>query len=469
MVIKSSEVQWLTRHTMDPLGEVFRYENRIFRIINDEKREYVIDLFNKGIMKEMIEKGFFVNTWINEDVRIEGRENSLVLEHSVVPHLSVRYEWSVNMFIELRTMIARFSIWLLQHGYELLDCHAWNVAFIGCKPIYMDLGSIVPSNSCGLTGWRIFKNEWVDRLRWIEQQRMDDKLFRALNFSGMVLQSENISGLIGSHKAKIEDIIEYRLYDNSIKSPRKIIEFAANTCRNILKIDNEKTNKYKIRRYRKYAEFKRIQCKDGMRSSYSDQGVEGKQIINDERFSFYVSLIKNLKEKDNIKTSFEIAGNAGLLSQLLLEHDIVEHACVSDYDVKAIDNGFLRCRDNENVKKKISFAVIDIMSTIENITNISYQRYKSDIVIALAVTNHLILAQNVKLSVIVDILERYTKKYVVVEFMPLGLWAGDDENCPPIPKWYTFEWFLDGLKTKFDIVVVEQISKNRICVLGQRK
>lgn len=475
MVVKRQEVQWLTRHTLDPLGEVFKWNNRLFRIIYEERKEYVKELFDKGIMNEMINKKFFVNTWINEFIQIEGEENSLILEHELIFHLSLRHEWSYNMFISLRTMVAKFNVWLLEHGYELLDCHYGNVSFVGCHPVYLDLGSIVPSTSCGLEGWNTFKDKWVDRLKLMEKQRIDDKLFRMLNLTGTGLSMADLSRLTGSkgiiklktESAKVRDTIEYRIYDNSEESPRKLVQVASNMCRKFLSVDDEKIRDHKINQYEQYGQFRQIQCQNGMWSNYSNNYVDGESVRGDERFNFYVSLVKVLKEKDNIKTSFEIAGNSGIVSQLLLENGILDYACVSDYDLNAIDKGFLRCKDNEKINSRITFAVMDIMTLIEDTGNLACERYKSDLVMALAVTHHLLLTQKVKLSVIVEILRKYTNKYVIVEFMPLGLWAGDDEKCPPIPGWYTLEWFINGIKEKFEVLKVEQISRNRICILGK--
>ena len=58
-----------------------------------------------------------------------------------------------------------------------------------------------------------------------------------------------------------------------------------------------------------------------------------------------------------------------------------------------------------------------------------------------------------------------TKKYIIVEFMPLGLWNG--ETAPELPEWYTLDWFLDNLKKYFNILKIEQTEINRIAILGE--
>ena len=57
---------------------------------------------------------------------------------------------------------------------------------------------------------------------------------------------------------------------------------------------------------------------------------------------------------------------------------------------------------------------------------------KSDIVLAMAVTHHLILGQKLSIDFIFSQIKQYANKYVFIEFMPLGLWGGK-EILPKIP------------------------------------
>lgn len=87
----------------------------------------------------------------------------------------------------------------------------------------------------------------------------------------------------------------------------------------------------------------------------------------------------------------------------------------------------------------------NILSLNENIRKTPAERLGADIVIALAVTHHLILTQKVKLDTIVELLYSYGKRYVIVEFMPLGLWSEGAINVE-VPDWYNLDWFIDGMK-----------------------
>ncbi len=96
-------------------------------------------------------------------------------------------------------------------------------------------------------------------------------------------------------------------------------------------------------------------------------------------------------------------------------------------------------------------------------------RYNSDIVMMLAATHHLLLTQKIRLDVLVDIIAEYVGKYLIIEFMPLGMWDGGDEKKAVVPKWYTMEWFVKGLENKFHVISIEKIRVNRTAIIAKKK
>lgn len=90
---------------------------------------------------------------------------------------------------------------------------------------------------------------------------------------------------------------------------------------------------------------------------------------------------------------------------------------------------------------------------------------KSDIVMALAVTHHLILTQQYQINDIFNTLKSYSNKYVFVEFMPLGLWNG--HNNPTVPDWYTVDWFKEHFEKYFKLLKIDHYEKNRILFIGE--
>lgn len=475
-ILNRRDVVWRTRHYLDYIGEVFEYKNRIYRLINKDKECYIKELFSLNIIKDLISNGWFISTKISDKICFENEEDRLILEHEYIEHVSYSYEWTCGMFLDARTLIAKINEYLLGKGYELRDPTLTNVCFIGCKPIYIDLGSIIPICEVGLSGWRTFHQYWVNPYRLVQEGRIDAGLFRALLFSDLGLSDSDLKALSRTVKmrplGKLREVIEYRLYDNREESRRKSVRAVVDFLHSLPLFSESTILKKKKKWYARYARTVGATAKNewgGVWSNYHDDYIKDGKAITNERFSYYMDQIRLLQEGGRVHDVFEIAGNSGVMSQLLLENQLIDYACVSDYDAGSLERGYMRCRDHKTVSDKITFSVINIMDTSERFRKFRADRYKSDLVLALAVTHHLILTQKVKLDIIVDILESYTNRYVIVEFMPLGLWSGDDNSCPPVPDWYTLDWFLEGVKEKFDVIKVEKISKNRIGILGEKR
>lgn len=475
-VLNKRDVVWRTQCYLDYIGQVFELENRVYRLINADKENYVKKLFSENIIKDMVSRGWFIPTRISNEICFEGEEDRLILEHEYIKHISYRHEWTYSMYLDARSMLAKVNMYLLKKGYELSDPTLANVCFIGCKPIYIDLGSIMPANDVGLNGWYTFCQCWVNPYRLVQEGRITPELFRGLLFFDSGLTHSRMTALSRTIKMrplnKVRECIEYRLYDNAEKSRRKSVRIAVDFLHKLPVYSESGIRKKKIRKYSKYAVSpvrSRKNDENGYWSEYHAEYTKDGKVIADERFLYYMDQIRQLRENGKLSDVFEIAGNSGVMSQLLLENHLIDFACVSDYDAGALEHGYMRCKEHKAISRKIMFSVIDIMNSDEKSGKLRVDRYRSDMVMALAVTHHLILTQKIKLDVIVDILESYTNRYVIVEFMPLGLWAGDDKSCPPVPEWYTLEWFLQGLKEKFDIIKVEEVSKNRIGILGEKR
>lgn len=194
---------------------------------------------------------------------------------------------------------------------------------------------------------------------------------------------------------------------------------------------------------------------------YHDQyeTKEGSVIVT-KRFERVIQLINDYR----IKSITEIAGNQGMFAQMVLDNSEVQQIICSDYDPNAIDILY------KNIKQKnlkISPVLMDVIFPI----SYPYKqppeaRFKSELIIALAVTHHLVLTQKVPLDEVFRIISNYTKKYIAIEFMPLGLYS--KQGKVPIPDWYTFDWFKMTMSTFFKIKQVDQLEDNRILFWGEK-
>ena len=479
IIINKKDAIFYSRYTLDYLGEVFTYEGRIFRLIKEDRIAYVKDLLSDGgALTELINENLFVKTTICENIVLSGEEKCIIVEHKKIEHITLYQEWTYSMFKAAMQAIASINLILAKYGLTLRDCHGANVVFIGTRPIYIDMGSIVPivDGMEAYSGMKIYKSTWVNVLKLYRTGRLDDPFFRQLLISQTGISNDNLklfcrpqTRKIIELKKKTEHYFTFAKYGN-IESKGKIIKSIALAYRKLTSAIGKSDIRIIQKYYNKYVTFNDYSFKlyskewgEYQAGAFDDSG----NVKRTQRVLFYSELTKKLGEKYKFKDAFELAGNSGLFSQTMLEDGTVDYVICSDMDEEAIDSGFTRCQKIVNICDKISFSRFNIISKLDE--DNKYDRYRSDLVICLACTHHLFLTQRFKAAVFFKLLAKYCKKVAVVEFMPLGMWTQDrPDYYPEIPEWYTLEWFIGEMNRFFKIVHVEQIEKNRICVVGER-
>jgi hypothetical protein len=91
---------------------------------------------------------------------------------------------------------------------------------------------------------------------------------------------------------------------------------------------------------------------------------------------------------------------------------------------------------------------------------------RSDMALALAVTHHLSLSQGISFETIARTLSIYTRRDLLVEFMPFGLGIG--KPSANLPTWYTLENFIAAFQPHFEKIEVlptDAACNNRILLV----
>ena len=88
---------------------------------------------------------------------------------------------------------------------------------------------------------------------------------------------------------------------------------------------------------------------------------------------------------------------------------------------------------------------------------------------ALALTHHLILSHNIDIDYIFKSMRALTTKYIIIEFMPLGLYDGKTPTTPKVPPYYTAQWFRNNFEKYFFLITDEQLEVNRHLFVGKAK
>ncbi len=114
-----------------------------------------------------------------------------------------------------------------------------------------------------------------------------------------------------------------------------------------------------------------------------------------------------------------------------------------------------------------SYNIIPALLDFVAIDNGRLSLFKVDLAVANALTHHLLLRQNVNMKSLFKKMLICCEKYLLIEFMPLGLWTPESGSIL-LPEWYTFENFCNVMSEFFEILEYRQIDTNRIAVIGKK-
>jgi hypothetical protein len=194
-------------------------------------------------------------------------------------------------------------------------------------------------------------------------------------------------------------------------------------------------------------------------SGYHDD-LEG----NAKRFDRILDVINDLEGE--LASAVDLGGNQGGFARLVVQRTRVKRVACVDLDEAAVDEGYNH--EKAEPTGKLTFAHCDFMKGWTKPCLLPAQeRLRADLAIALAVTHHLILSQKYAIDDVLRGIGAYARRYVLIEFMPLGIWSEGHEVH--IPDWYTRDWFRRSFASVFDPVLEQQLTKSRILFVGMPK
>ncbi|WP_264566707.1 class I SAM-dependent methyltransferase [Flavobacterium sp. N3904] len=472
-------IQYSHKSMIDDFGRVFFYNNRVFREISKEKEKFCLELLSSAMFKELIQKELIPQTLISEEFP---ETKKLILEHTKVVE-SLQHEWTFEMFKDAALMVLEINDVCNKYGYELKDAHTLNVLFNNNKPIFVDLGSIdLIRSKNNWIAYEEFLNSFFIPLRfWSKNELFIVRKLLESNFHRMfTIPSQNIeeSGLY--KLLGVDNSYAFSFRKNKLFSTERnisLITFFVKASNKFLRIVFKKKNKLfrydlKINRITEIFPKNTINSNivslskstfDSQWKGYHSKFYNEIESVNySYRFKRLLEIINDLKDIDTI---IDLAGNEGYFSFLLSKEMTLKNVILVDYDENAINEAYLNSK-KLNIKN-VTPLLLNFMFTPDLLG--TSKRLRSDLAVSLAVTHHLILTGKFSLAAIFDRLIMFSNKYVIVEFMPLGLWSIETKIKQNLPDWYSIDWFRDEFVNRFNLLIEEQLEENRIVFVGKIK
>lgn len=445
--IPSGEITFHRLSERDTSGRVFQWQGQIYRGITVEKAPFYLDLFNRGIIPQLIAKKLIIETEIT-DLKLDDFE--LILQHRLIPFVSYPREWC-DLMLKDATLLHLDLCWELAHK-ELItkDAYPLNILFDGVQPIFVDLCSIESAQGISSV-WKEyeeFRNLFIHPLQLMSQNQGRIARWLLHDLEQGVLP-EDVKALTSSLSLSdyfFQDI--FKSWQSLARNylPESIQHFANKVRYKTKSVLSTSANE----RINRVAFFERIRQEvidlklPSINPKYYTSDFNAERVRN-SKYRAIESILSDLRPKSVL--DIDSSNSKGFNSLLAA-------SCGSQVVSFHTDDSSARQLYSEAKKQNLSILplLMDFNSPSCGLSNEWYapvnQRLKCELVLALDLFARLVLSNKLDLERIVSKLSSCSQRWLLVEFVP-------KEKIERVNfAWYQIDYFIEILKKHFSQVKI---------------
>lgn len=444
----------------DPGGCLFFKGKKVYRTVTSQAVEDFDFVENTGLIQKL-EKNHQI-VWSKKVSKSvlgsDGKEAHYVLEHERIPFISYPYEWPFSLLKAAAVLQLDILLEALNHNVTLSDASAYNIQFIGTRPIFIDRLSFIRYREGQI---------WVGYRQFCEQFLFPLMLACYCDIPYHAWYRGEVEGIPLGATAKIipfgkkfapgvfknitmQNLLQTRAGDIGKEKNAEILK-KFQLSRKIFKRNLESLKKL----------ISGLNLKTGPPSEWEDYDKDHSYSSAEEKAK--AAFIASFCQKTKPKMVWDLGCNTCAYSGKAL-------TCGADYtvgfdaDLGALEKGVARSRSKN----------LTLLPLYMKLTNVSpsqgwnqherdglFERKNADGILALALIHHLAISGNVPLSQIVNWL---------VDLAPVGVIEFVPKNDAMVKRLlairediftdYTIEDFRTYLKRGTKIVAEETISKS---------
>ena len=398
----------IIRHeSYDANGYIFRWNDKIYRAIYIKSQEKITRLWESELISRLIELKLFPESQITE---YRNADSNLIFEHKKIDVITYPYEWSFNMLKDAALVTLKVNQIAREYGYQTLDAHGFNVAFYKGRAYFIDLGSFIEISNdfnCKQAGWRPYGEFMRSFYAPLKMWSQGDEYFPRHSLYGEQMPMTSYwrykSKFARLIPKKYLNLLETVWYKYKALNTVSISKFHQVTSVSEVReklgqriVDFSKrwglpfSSVNLARLERKVSAIKPPKIPSAWADYHKDKQI-------DDRQRYVINAIKKFEPISVL----DMAGNAGFFSKEISEVDCVQYVICADYDINAIDQ--LHVSLNDSVRNLYPVVMNFSISIGDSKFPSVDSRYRADMVIALAITHHLLLAQNLTIEFIMKI------------------------------------------------------------------
>lgn len=122
----------------DLCGFLFRQDGVLYRQVNPAGAPDFELLMSSGLYAELAGKGWLIAHAVDEAATSPDGRAHQILRPEIIPYISYPYEWSFEQYRDAALLTLDIALCALDKGMLLKDASAYNVQFLGCRPVFID-------------------------------------------------------------------------------------------------------------------------------------------------------------------------------------------------------------------------------------------------------------------------------------------------------------------------------------------
>lgn len=155
--IPPEEIDFHPLSFCDSGGRVFWWRGALYRGIRPRRASFYETLFEKGVIKRLIEDQYLVETELAD---LTVADFPVVLKHRPIRFVSYANEWCPEMLRAAGRFLSDLMSVLIPQGLMLSSANPWSLLFEGCRPLLVDLCDIVSVDDGKKGVWERFQEEF---------------------------------------------------------------------------------------------------------------------------------------------------------------------------------------------------------------------------------------------------------------------------------------------------------------------
>lgn len=392
----------------DPSGSIFFHEGILYRRINPVYAEQYKLFLACGLYESLTENGLLVE---HEAVELDvpaARGAYAVIQPKPIPLVSYPYEWSFSQYKAAALCTLELQRMAMDHDMMLKDASAYNIQFVGSRPIFIDTLSFEKYEEGQVwTAYRQFCEHFLAPLALMAYCDVRLGQLMRIHLDGIPL--DLASGLL-----PIRSNFRFSLLSH--------IHFHAKSQRHYAgRAVSAESAGMSARSLRALIESLFVAVD---KLHWQPSGTAWGDYYNDTNYSTAAEQAKKESVSDYIHKVkpgivWDIGGNIGAYSRLAVEAGA--YTVSFDMDPAAVEKNYLRCAEEDD--RRLLPLLCDLTNPppaqgwAHDERMSLAQRGPADLAMALALIHHLAIANNVPLERVADYFAQLGR-HLIIEFVP---------------------------------------------------